>query len=449
MKIWKIFLVVYLFTFSIYGEEHKISEEALSNKELDISLENKSSNKEAGTNISSNPAAVKIATGTGAIGKMLGFTEESGIRIGGLWIGDINNLFTGGLDPHKTSGNSLFQLSLEINFEKRFGWKGGLFCIEFLRFDGSPTNVEAGCVQAYNGLTESPPLDRSELYQYWFRQELFAKKLVIRIGKSLPSYDFNNVINPIPFQDSSLAIPATTGLIYTPIFLNPTMLGVLPGYYNSAFGITGNFVPTKSYYISCGAYDGNLARGKQTGIRGPQFNGYYFYITETGFNWEIGKLKMSGKFAIGAWYQSGKLTAVTTAGTDIEQRGTKGIYLFGSQRLWRRHPGVDNSGIIGFVQAGINDSRTLQINNFFGAGLTFLGLVPHRLDDSFGFGMALSKLNHHLFIRKKELLLQGYYQAHLYKSSFLECALSYIPKPGAAPHLKSAWAGTARIIALF
>ena len=449
MKMRKIFLkivliVVCICTFSIHGEENINSRQDHGNKESDTTQEKISSNNEAAS-ISANPAAVNVETGTGAIGEKLGFKKESGIRIGALWIGDINYLMTGGVQPHKSSGNSLFQLKLSIDFEKRFGWKGGLFGIEFLRFDGSPTNVEAGCVQGYNGLTESPPLNRSQLYQLWFRQELFDKKLVFRIGKSIPSNDFNNVIRPLPLTEVSLAIPATTGVIYTPIFVNPSLLGVLPGYYNSAFGITVNFIPTETYYLSYGAFDGNLARGKQTGIRGPQFNGYYFHIAEGGLLWQIGEPKMPGKIAIGVWYQSGKLTAMP----NIEQKGAQGIYLFGSQRLWRRHPGLDNSGLIGFVQAGINHAKTLPINKYFGAGLTFLGLVPHRPDDSFGCGIAFSKLNHHQFPRKKELLLQGYYQASLYKNIFFESALSYIPEPGAQNHLKSAWAGTARIISLF
>src|SRR5579872_2858666 len=44
-----------------------------------------SSGREA---ISSNPAAVNIIAGTGALGRFLGLEEDSGIRLGGLWIGD-------------------------------------------------------------------------------------------------------------------------------------------------------------------------------------------------------------------------------------------------------------------------------------------------------------------------------------------------------------------------
>ena len=70
------------------------------------------------------------------------------------------------------------------------------------------------------------------------------------------------------------------------------MLGVLPGYYNSAWGITITGFPTKSSYISYGLYDGNLARGVQTGIRvGPTINSYTFQIAEAGNSWEWGKQK--------------------------------------------------------------------------------------------------------------------------------------------------------------
>lgn len=46
----------------------------------------------------SNPSAVEIYTGTGALGESLGFEKDSGVRIGALWIGDLNYLIAGGKD---------------------------------------------------------------------------------------------------------------------------------------------------------------------------------------------------------------------------------------------------------------------------------------------------------------------------------------------------------------
>jgi porin len=131
------------------------------------------------------------------------------------------------------------------------------------------------------------------------------------------------------------------------------------------------------------------------------------------------------------------------------QKGTQGVYLYGSQRLWFRHPGKDHSGITGFFQYGINNSKTLPIYAYAGAGFTAFGLVGNRIGDSFGLGLAYSKLNRRLNLRSSELIVQGYYQAKLFSNIYAEPVLTWIPNPGASKNLKPVWAATARLIALF
>lgn len=55
--------------------------------------------------ISANPGAVNILTGTGLLGRLLGFGPDSGVRLGGLWIGNANYLFAGGAEPRMWSFN--------------------------------------------------------------------------------------------------------------------------------------------------------------------------------------------------------------------------------------------------------------------------------------------------------------------------------------------------------
>ena len=184
-----------------------------------------------------------------------------------------------------------------------------------------------------------------------------------------------------------------TGLLYTPVFVNPTLLGAIGGYYNSVYGFTVTLAPTKNTYLNYGLYDGNVARGVQTGLTGPHINGYYFNILEVGLDWVA-----AGKY-----------------------------------------PG----------QFGINNSETLPAKEYFGMGLTGFGLVPHRPDDSIGMGMAWSWLNPNLSNRPSELMFQGYYQAHLYAGTFFEPGISYIPTPGLSSSLGSAWAVTFRFTFLF
>lgn len=400
--------------------------------------------KQSSYGISGNPGAVNILTGTGELGNLLQIPKSSGVRLGGVWLGDYNDLLNGSDGTHHNrhwTGNSSLIIDLSIDFEKAFGWKSALFGAEFLQFNGQPTNADAGVVQGYNSLPGEPPLNRSELYQLWLDQGFLDDKLSVRIGKVVPIYHFNNVSKPVPKDNPAISIPSVTGLIYTPIFVNPTLIGAIGGYYNSVYGIVTTIAPVKEAYINIGVFDGNLARGVQTGLTGPHFNGYYFSIIESGYGWTGCK---PGIAAVGGWYQSGQLKSGTQ-----KQTGTGGVYAFGSQALWIKKSEPTNKNISAFFQFGWNNSRTLPMNLFAGMGLTAFALLPKRPNDSFGVGVAWSRLNHHTFKRHSEWMFQGYYQLQVYESIYFQPVLSYIPNPGAHPNKSNVVALTGRLIVLF
>ncbi len=401
--------------------------------------------EEASYGISGNPGAVNILTGTGDLGRLLQIPKDSGVRIGGLWMGDYNALLSGRAGVHDNrvwTRNSSLILDLYIDLDKAIGWKGASFGSEFLQFNGQSTNVDAGVVQGYNSLPGDPPLNRSELYQLWIRQEFLDNKLSVRIGKTVPTYHFNNVSKPVPTEDPTVSIPSVSGLIYTPIFVNTTLSGAIGGYYNSVYGIITTIAPVKQAYINIGVYDGNVAKGVQTGLTGPHFNGYYFSIMETGYGWTTPK---PGIVAIGGWYQSGLLEAGSQ-----KEKGTGGVYAFGSQALWTKQSHTTNKGnLSGFFQFGWNHSKTLQMNLFAGAGLTAFAIIPKRPNDSFGAGVSWSRLNPHLFSRYSEIMFQAYYQAQIYRSIYLQPVFSYIPNPGEHPTKSKVFTYTTRLSVLF
>ncbi len=401
--------------------------------------------------IAGNPGAVNGKPGSGLLGRLLGFDSDSGVFLGGVWVANADYQFGGGANPKTWNTNSLEILATDLDLEKLARIPGGEVGAELLQFDGQPANADAGVVTGYDGLTETPPLDRTELYELWWRQRLFDDKLAIRFGKVVPTYDFNNVARPIPVRDQSLAIPAVTGLIYTPIFVNPTILGAMPGYYNSAYGITTTFTPARNWYAMYGVYDGTLATGRQTGISAtPRFSGYYFQIGEIGTAWFLGNERLPGSLGLGGWGQTGELTA-GSPGKSVHQNGTEGFYTFASQRLWFRHPGLDNSGVTSFAQFGINNSSTMLASKYFGIGLTAFGLVPHRPDDSFGVGSAWSWLNHlpGSGFRSNEEILEAYYQVHVFGGFFVQPTFSYIPNPGANTSYRGATVFTLQSTILF
>jgi porin len=395
--------------------------------------------------VSGNPAATDFRTGTGWLGRALGLKDEWGITLGGLWLADTNLVAAGGAEPGAWSNNSALIVGLGLDAEKLVGWRGASFGFDFLQFNGADTNAQAGSVAAYNGIVGAPPFQRTELLEAWFLQEIVKDVLKVRIGRTAPSYDFGNIGRPVTFDDDRQNIPAVSGLLWTPLFLNASIIGAMLGYYNPGNGVTVNFTPSKSFYVNLGAYDGNRARGVQTGISLPQFNGYVFAIGEMGVNWTLGDGHHPGQFSIGLWRQTGLLTA-----NGVSQDGTGGFYLFGSQRVaFDLNRSVSKSSISVFYQLGANDSQTLPITQFYSAGVTGFGLVGRRERDSMGFGGALSRLNPVLFARPTELMFQAYYQAHLFAAVFLQPTVTVIPTPGASPDLPCTVATTLRLTVLF
>lgn len=414
----------------------------------------------AAASISANPAAVDIVTGTGALGRFFGLGDDSGIRLGGLWIGDASGVVAGGRHPGDWGLNSLTLVDLSFDTKKLGGWRGGMIGAQFLQFSGQPTNDLAGAFPGFDSLEVVPPLVRQELYELWYRQSFWDDRLVVRIGKTVPTYDFNNVVRPVAVEDPAASIPAVSSLIYTPIFVNPTILGKIPGYYNSATGLTATLAPTKNVYLSYGVYDGNLALGRQTGLEGPHFNGYYFHIGEVGFSYRAGPLRKPGNFGIGSWGQTGKLRAFDNSTV----QGANGVYLFGAQRLWFRRPGRDSSGVSGFYQFGANNSNTMLARQFFGTGLTGYGLVPGRPDDSLGFGLAWTWMNRDpnagrvffpdaprgpVQLSPSQLMMSWYYQMKLFDGCFFQPNLTYIPTPGQHESIPAALAVNFRFVFLF
>jgi len=395
--------------------------------------------------VSGNPAATDYAIGIGWLGRTLGLRDDWGITLGGVWLADTDLVAAGGLQPGGWTSNSALFVGLGIDAEKLVDWRGAAFGFTFLQLNGANTNGQAGVLTGYNGIESPVPRERTELSEAWYRQEILKDVLKVRVGRSVPLLDFNNVLRPLRLDDTAQNIPSLSGGLYSTLFINGSILGALPGAYNSGNGVTVNFTPTKDFYLNVGSYDGNLARGIQTGVSPPLFNGYYFNIAEIGTNWLLGEGRHPGQFGIGLWRQTGTLTAGTAT-----QDGAGGFYLMGSQRVaFGVNPEVPNSSISVFYQFGANDSQTMLVTQYYGAGITGFGLIGNRARDSMGLGFGLSRLNPALFERPSELMLQAYYQAHLYAAIFLQPTVTYIPTPGATATAPGALTTTLRLTVLF
>ena len=103
-----------------------------------------------------------------------------------------------------------------------------------------------------------------------------------------------------------------------------------------------------------------------------------------------------------------------------------------------------------FQFAGTN-TPFVDTHRYFGFGLTYMGPLPGRDNDSVGWGLAYGKMNDDpaLDLGADEVLLSWYYQWMVGPNCFLQPNISYIPNPAASPDIPSASPVTLRAIMLF
>jgi porin len=392
-----------------------------------------------------NPAATDLQVGSGWLGDRLGL-NKNGFRLGGISIFDVNAQPTGGINPGSWTTNSLSILDMSLDMEEWIDCEGGEFGVEFLYYTGGNVNGDAGTVMGYNSLDGEPPRSRFEIYTLWYRQMLFDKMLSIRVGKLVPVYDFNNVARSTPYSEDNYGVPAITSAIITPLYVNPTQLGVMPGYYNSATGLVASFCPNERAYAQYGLYDGSLAAGRQTGLEGPHFNGYAMQVFELGTVWQIGAQEKPGKIGAGYWKQTGLLEA--PGGT---VNGADGMYFFTSQRLYYERPFESSNGLFAWGQFAATDSDFIDTHRFVGSGLTYFGPLAGRDNDSAGFAFAYGRMNTNpaADLGPQETIYSWYYQYQVSQNCYLQPNVTYIATPASRPGLSDVLALTMQAIVTF
>jgi porin len=86
---------------------------------------------------------------------------------------------------------------------------------------------------------------------------------------------------------------------------------------------------------------------------------------------------------------------------------------------------------------------------YIGLGVTAFGVIPDRPSDSFGAGIAWSRLNRNRDLRPSETLLQFYDQIQICGAVYLQPTLTLSPNPGEKTARAPAIAFTVQSTVLF
>ncbi len=263
-------------------------------------------------------------------------------------------------------------------------WDNGRLFIYGQNLSGRPiSSSDVGDIQLFSNLdstiseTERPNF--TTIAEYWYEHLLFDSKLRVKVGKQDANADFALCDLGGDFVHSSFGLPPMIPL---------------PTFPSQALGIATFFQLTEATNVGFGVFDGTLPSGPQ-GVRwGFDTLGHNgaisLYQLEWKPTWEFANL-FPTTVRTGMWHHSDK--EVWTELTDNPDPRTfqqnYGCWTTADQIVWKESEVEgDDQGLGMFFQFGWAPGNRNAIQEYYGGGLVYKGLISGRDDDLLGLAFA-------------------------------------------------------------
>lgn len=360
--------------------------------------------------------------------------ERTGITIDASLVLEGFKNFHGGLETSRAVAASTFDLSLALDTETLFNWRGGKFYADLEDHAGkNPSTALVGDFQVFDKLNSKPYL---QIFELWYQQKLFDDKLRLKIGKVDANTEFSVIENGLEFISSSTQVSPT-------VFPFPTTPDPMPS-------VNMFFTPNESYFASFGAYYSNRSEGFGNFVGSPQdvqlSEHGAFLIGETGLRWRRAPvLEGDGNLKLGGWGHTGTFTRFNGSW----QRGTYGYYAILDQTLWQPAGERESGrGVRTFLIYGRTQKTINTIDWHIGGGIVSTGLFAARPNDVAGFGPQYAHISGEAGLpQSHELTMELFYKLQIIRWAALMPDLQYIIHPGG--RYPDALVGTLRLMMNF
>jgi porin len=368
--------------------------------------------------LSKAPSAVSSwLNGDYATGKWFGarpLFEDHGVTVNSSLLYSPMFKNSGGAND-KTSGKgyTLFNLGVTLDTEKAGLWKGGKFYALYQKKTGygiSGPNGDSGVMGDWMGLDGWDWRQMSQMSEYWYQQELFDKKLRMKVGKQDANCDFGYLNSGWNFMNTAFSVNPTTPM---------------PTYPDQAFGFMAEINPKEWLSIRNGTY---------SRYSNP------FNISEIEVKSNI--KKKPGRYMVGAWEMSDTTGMSVATGVD-PSAGTIynnfnrnfGGYVGFEQMVYKEKLDDDNDlqGLIVFGQAGMSPSNKNDMSKYLGGGINYVGPIKNRDKDILGIGVAsgnfASRLGDITGQVGSETVVECFYRAQITPWAYLQPDVQFIMNP--------------------
>lgn len=382
-----------------------------------------------------------------------------GLNFGATYIGDFIGNATGGT-ARGFIHLGRFDFSVDADLEKLVGWTGGRFFANTYEIYGR--GLTRDYIHNLATISESEALPDARLYNAYFEQNLYNGALNIRAGQQAADVEFFDSQTDDLFINGTFGWPAIkatnlpAGGPAPPIAVPGIRIKASVSDKITVFGAVFNGDPA-------GPGDGD-----------PQLrdhHGLAFRVNDP--PWIIGQVRwdydiemagraLAGNFTPGGWYHNGEfddqrftaqgLSIADPSGTGVPARlhGNFGIFAVLEQTLYRpasvTEKGVSNSlpGVTAFGRIAYSPPDRNLIDLYLDGGVGFVGLVPGRPLDRFGFAVAYMRISDadrgldrdtQFFtdiaspVRSNESLIEVIYEAHIKSGWLLAPYFQYVFRP--------------------
>jgi porin len=348
----------------------------------------------------------------GDMGGLRPFLAEHGISLGLQETSEVLGNATGGVQQG-VAYDGLTLMSLGVDTEKAFGWKGGTFNISALQVHGrSLTADNLLTLQAASGIEATRS---TRLWELWYQQAFLDGRFDVKIGQQSADQEFTLS------SYSSLFINAAMGWSVLPAV---NLYAGGPAYPLASLGVRFRAKPMDGLTILAGVFNDNPPGGPfddDSQVRGAAQSGTKFNMrtgvlfiaevqyainqpVEGGTDHANPPTGLPGTYKLGAFFDTASfpdqrfdadhvsLADPLSSGDPLMRSHNFGIYGVVDQMVWR--PSADSPQSIGVFarMMGAPGDRNL-VDFSVNAGVVLKAPLPGRDNDSFGVGFGIANVS--------------------------------------------------------
>ncbi|QGZ64138.1 carbohydrate porin [Paraburkholderia acidisoli] len=285
--------------------------------------------------------------------------------------------------------------TLQLDTSKALHIPGGLFNVSALQIHGaSVSTTHLGTLNTASGI-EAP--DATRLWELWYQQSLFDKRLDVKIGQQSADTEF------LLSQYGALFVNTMFGWPAVPTYDLPSGG---PAYPFASLGVRVRGQITESLTGLLGVYDGDPLGNDPQNVSGTNFNLHNgaFVIGELQYAINAPDTEghasahgLPGTYKLGFWYNSNRfndqrfdthgvsLASPASTGVPATHGGNYSLYAVADQTVWRPNPEEARSvGVFARVMGAPGDRSLVN----FAANLGVVMKAPFKGRDNDSVGLA-------------------------------------------------------------